>query len=216
MTFLEIQNTVRAELDLDASRYSPTELKRHINEVIHALEEEIDHPWAEDRDTFDTVADQEEYEQADFDGNASLVFVAPIQIYFESALSGGQVNLELKPYKFVRATYPQLETDSAEPKLYTMWQDKIVLAPAPDDVYSMSIDFLGKQADLVADGDTNPWTLHASTLVIARTKIKAARFSLEFSVLGELKEDAEDNLDKLVVSLSERFNAGSRPESEEY
>lgn len=216
MTHTELQTALGELLDVDTNRYPLTVRTLHINHAIRSLELDVDTQWGHATDTFDTVADQRNYSPTtDLGGGSpSLTFSHPVAMYYLGS-EGAEIVIPHVTWEELRASYP-LETENGPPEVYAIWNGELQLAPKPDDVYTIYLDYFGFQADLSASGDSNPWTTQAPNLVLYRACVLATEWLLEDERVPLWKERAQEEELRLVVHLSQLEQSGRRMESTEY
>lgn len=106
-------------------------------------------PFREVTDTFDTIAGTQEYtlstEFTDID--AQNILSVAIQ-------GSAQSKLTYWPYNQLRASQPDFDQEAvAVPRRYYIKSGKIGLWPAPNDVYTIAVDYYKVPTELDADSD---------------------------------------------------------------
>lgn len=149
-----IRQRVYDRIDIPTSDplMTPDKITRFINDAIHLITMQRDWPWLQGENTFTTVVGQQGY---------TLTTIVPLpQIWVatrELVLTWGSGNalfqvLELKQRLALDDRFDL--TPQQRPYNWSIWNDQIVLAPPPDDLYVIKHRYWITEPDLVSDTDT--------------------------------------------------------------
>ena len=116
--------------------------------------------------TFSTVASQEYYSSSDLADIATLVHIDSMKVTL------GSSKLKVTPMDFELMDALQDGNVKALPSNFAYYKQNIRLYPIPDAVYTVTMAYHYKLAELSADGDSNAWTTDAEELIRSRASWK--------------------------------------------
>jgi hypothetical protein len=116
-----------------------------VNQVRREIAIRRDLTYFEDTGTIVTAAD-------DFDYGTPTDFLRPYQMWYYDA-NDDITYLEQKDRAEWRAIYTPDATENDLPEYYSMYAGNFLLAPCPDDIYTIYYDYYKFPADLSAAGD---------------------------------------------------------------
>jgi hypothetical protein len=145
-TFGLLKSRIADEFVNDAQDYN--QIEKAIKSAIKHYEREAF--WFNQKvGTFATVAAQEYYTTA---ANADIPDIVRID-----SVRSSEGNL-LRAVSFDHVEQMQDGSVSGPPGFYTRYQNQIRLYPIPDAVYTVTMAYIYKLAELSDDSDTNAWT----------------------------------------------------------
>lgn len=154
--------------------------------------------------TFDTVADQEFYDDGDSEYIPNLLMIHAVTVTVNS-----------QRYKVEPRTYQTLEewavntSTTGEPTDYAYYAQQLRLFPIPDAAYTVRISARIRFQELSADGDTNAWMTDAEELIRARAKADVFETALFDTVNSDRMRGYEaQSLMRLRAETGRRLGTG--------
>lgn len=157
------QMRTRIADDLNRSDLS-TQIDKAINRAIEHYESEF-FWFKETTGTFSTVANQESYSSSDA---AFIALISKIDYARITISSSYKPELMLRTYAYVQERNSSNLT--GEPCDLAWYQNKIYLADIPNSVWTVTVSYQKKYAELSNDSDTNDFTTDAEDLIESRAK----------------------------------------------
>lgn len=208
----DLKDRLGEMLKVNTKRYPPSWRTYHLNLALRSLSEEFDSQLDEDIQTWDTVADQGEYNIDTVFDAPDPIFSHPLDVYYSDS-DGSVVSLEQRTYEQLLREYPA-GSDGGKPLVFCIFQRQIWLRPTPDAVYSLVWSIQGYMRDLSADSDQNSWTDKYPFLLLYRALEHSCVFLLEYNRVPGYQALAEKELVRVIANNSMRESA-RRPISQE-
>lgn len=203
-TFADIKAEIADDVDDTTGEYS-AQIARAVLASIRYCERETYYFNETREQTFDTVIDQQWYDEND---NANIPTLVRIQRLY--IIYNGQV-LDL-----LRTTPDEIELMSdtlssrGKPTSWAYFGQRIRVYPVPDAVYTVRMQ-IGpyRLAPLVDDADTSAWLTEAWDMVKARAKYILHKDTLkDVNLAAEAISDYNDQHDRLKAETSSRNGTG--------
>jgi hypothetical protein len=118
--------------------YTAQQLNGFINEALSAVSNEEYWPWAQGAETLTTVAGTASYAPLDATWNATKALY----------ISG------FDPMTLCSLQEVDAITVQGQPVQYAVFQEKLILSPTPDGVYSITHQYMKSEPDLTSDTST--------------------------------------------------------------
>ena len=164
------------------------------NAIKRAIRDYEGRPWWFNQKvaTFNTVANQEYYGTSDLADIPDIVRIDSAMITY-----GGYKN-PLAAVNFLDLDQEQNASRIALPNSYTIYKNQIRLFPIPDAVYTVTLSYIYKFAELSADADTNAWMTDGEELIRQAAKKRIAWDYLQADDLAarfaKMEDDAYDSI----------------------
>jgi len=127
------------------------------------------------------------------------------------SITVGGVARQLTPKTLVEIDDLAAVTSSGQPTLYAESGDQVRLWPKPNQAYPLNFIGVVDLAPLVADSDTNAWTVQGYDLITARTKFTLYRNQFKDETGANYAKDEESEaLFKLQGETARRLGSGVR------
>lgn len=115
-----------------------------------------------------------------------------------------KVNLiKLLPSEFVERDDDQ----TGRPYFYTYRDGQYLLLPTPNEAYPIKLRYLKTYADLVADGDTNDFTINAPQLIMLHAIKNIYAEDNEDSARGQYYQSLEDRELRMIKKRTDQRNS---------
>jgi len=165
-TYGDMQATIADEMANDGAITTA-----HIqNGIKRAIRDYEGRPWWFNQKvaTFSTVANQEYY------GSSDLADIPNIVRIDSAMITYGGYKSPLAAVNFLDVDQEQNASRIALPQAYTIYTNQIRLFPIPDAVYTVTLSYIYKFAELSADADTNSWMNDCEELIRQAAKKRIA------------------------------------------
>lgn len=144
----------------DTSTARKTLIKDDLNQIVRKmLSKKEDWAFMEASHSFNTIASTSEYT---LDDAAGGVGKTDIRRFLLITYRDERRTLDPRDIGWFERTYPDPADHSGPPIDYTVWANKLVLGPTPDDVYTLNYRYY-KTFTSLTDGQSPPWVATANS-----------------------------------------------------
>lgn len=207
MTLAEIRNSIRVRLGVASNDafYTNEVLTDIVNEGLYAMCMEADWPWLQVSTTFSTAAGTQAY-------------TPPASWVRTKALTPdeGADSLVLLSLIEIRE-FGDEEEDRGFPRYYTVWDEDILIAPVPDEIYTIKHDYIRTEDQLDQDNDTPilpvQWhyaLVHLCAGIAQLRQNETQRWEAEMKNYEKWLERMHDNRRRSSANLRVRVRPGSQ------
>lgn len=200
-TFAELKTKVADWLSVSTARLPVSVAGDLINMQQRELLRLHDLRFGEISDTFATVASTREV-------TLPATFSRPLKLWYLDSTAGLVTVNPIPEIDVFLRRYPD-PTKTGSPVHFTIFGNQLWLGPTPGGVQTINRAYYGVLPDLVADGDSNDFTVRAWEVLLWGALVFATKYLIEDPRTPVFQENLDRTLSQLLTEHSRaRYSAG--------